>query len=361
MDNDPAFRRIGVSRRRALAALGCLGCSAWLGSLAARERQGPPAGRATSNIIDVHSHFFPPSLEALSTQTLAALGQAVPPWSPALALESMDRNGVRTQIVGASWRPPLLQMPRDKRRAVAREANDYAARMVRDHRGRFAQFAFLPMPDVDDSLAEIAYCLDVLKAPGVGMMTSYGNRWQGDPSFAPILQELNRRKAVVFCHPQPAACCTNLMPDITAQEAVLIEFPYDTGRAMVGLLMSGSFTRYRDIRWIFCHSGGTLPALSGRIRLKVSEMPPDRVAQFAPDGIDVEFRRQFYETADAAYGPPMAALLNYVPSSQVLFGTDFPYVTVESNLKDLGERRLSSEDMTAIQRSNALRLLPQLA
>ena len=108
-----------VSRRRALAALGCFGCSAWLSGLAAQERQGRPAGRAITKTIDVHSHFFPPSLEALSAQTLAALGQAAPMWSPALAVESMDRNGVATQIVGASWRPPLGPTPVPRRSSTA--------------------------------------------------------------------------------------------------------------------------------------------------------------------------------------------------------------------------------------------------
>jgi 6-methylsalicylate decarboxylase len=357
------------SRRQALATLATLGGSALLGgslrsleaSAGPQNQPGPVAARAMRGTIDVHSHFFPPSLEEVSAQTLAALGQSIGSWTPARAVEAMDRSGVAKSVVSASWRPPLLQMDREKRRALARETNDYAARMAQDHRGRFGQFAFLPMPDVDGSLAEIAYCLDVLKAPGVGLMTSYGNRWQGDSSFEPLLQELNRRKAVAFCHPQPAACCTNLMPGITTQEAILIEFPYDTGRAMVALLVSGSFAKYRDIRWIFCHCGGTLPALSGRIRAKMPQMPPDRVAQFAPNGVDFEFRRQFYETADAAYGPPMAALLNYVQKTQVLFGTDFPYVSIDDNVKELGERKLAPSDMAAIQRGNALRLMPQLA
>jgi predicted TIM-barrel fold metal-dependent hydrolase len=299
-------------------------------------------------------------LDEFNAQTLAALGQPLGPWSPDAAVQAMDRNGIATSLVSASWRPQLLEMARERRRTIARQANDFAARMVQDHRGRFGQFVFLPMPDVDDSLAEIAYGLDTLKAVGVAMMTSYGNRWQGHAAFDPILQELNRRKAVVFCHPQPAACCNNLMPETAPQEAVFIEFPYDTGRAMVALLVSASFAKYRDIRWIFCHCGGTLPTLSGRIRAKVKQLPPDRVAQFAPNGIDFEFRRQFYETADAAYGPPMAALLNYVPKTQVLFGTDYPYVSIEDNLQDFGERRLPAADVAAIQHGNVRRLLPQL-
>ncbi len=125
--------------------------------------------------------------------------------------------------------------------------------------------------------------------------------------------------------------------------------------------MTGSLVRYRDIRWIFCHCGGVVPMLSGRMRNAISEMPRERVAGFAPDGIDHELRRLFYDTADAAYAPSMAAIMSYVPASQILFGTDYPFVRVETNASELQQRQLAPSDMAAIQRDNVLRLMPQLA
>ena len=233
--------------------------------------------------------------------------------------------------------------------------------MVQNYPRRFAQFGFLPMPDIEGSLREIAYVMDDLKAPGVGVMTSYGNRWQGHPDFAPVLQELNRRKAVVFCHPLPAACCRALMPEVAKREPLLVEFPYDTGRAVVSLLLSGSFATYRDIRWIFCHCGDVVPALSGRMRNSLAELPADELARFAPQGMDYELQRQFYDTADAAYAPSMAAIQSYIPASQIMFGTDYPYVSNENNLTELRARHLPKGQLQAIARGNALRLLPQLA
>jgi len=255
----------------------------------------------------------------------------------------------------------MLQLQRERMRGLARAANDYGARLAQDHSGRLSHWGFIPLPDVDGALAEIAYCLDVLKTPGIAVMTSYGNRWIGDPSFRPVVEELNRRRAAVFCHPLPALCCTRLMPSISSAEATLLEFPYDTGRAMVSLLLGGGFAQYRDVRWIFCHCGGVLPALSGRIRTHVNFMPPDEVMKFAPRGVDYEFRRQYFDTADAAYAPSMAALRAYVPDSQILFGTDFPYVLIDSNVKEMRERALPAATLRAIQRDNILRMLPQLA
>lgn len=318
-----------------------------------------------SRIIDIHHHFFPPVFQEASAKFLKAAFGEIPAtirdWSPSADLESMDRNGISLAIVNTSARPPEPgAVTIDAYRAQAREANDYAAKMVQDHPKRFAQFGFLPMPDVEGSLREIEYVLDQLKAPGVGMMTSYGNRWQGNPAFNPVLEELHRRKAVVFCHPLPAACCRALMPDVVPREPLLLEFPYDTGRAVASLLMSGAFTTYRDIRWVFCHCGDVIPALSGRIRNLIIEMPAEESAKFAPRGMDYEIQRQFYDTADAAYAPSMAAIQSYIPASHIIFGTDYPYVSIESNLKELRERHLSGRQMQAIETDNVLRLLPRL-
>ncbi|HEY0747907.1 MAG TPA: amidohydrolase family protein [Steroidobacteraceae bacterium] len=323
-------------------------------------------GATTSRAIDVHHHFFPPVFQEASAKFLkAAFGEipaAIKNWSPSVDIESMDRNNIGMAVINTSARPPEPgAVTIDAYRAQARAANDYAAKMVQDHPTRFAQFGFLPMPDIDGSLREIEYALDQLKAPGIGMMTSYGSRWQGNPAFAPVLEELNRRKAVVFCHPLPAACCRALMPDVISKEPLLLEFPYDTGRAVVSLLIGGSFSTYHDIRWIFCHCGDVVPALSGRIRNLIADMPADEVAKFAPRGMDYELRRQYYDTADAAYGPSMAAIQSYIPASQIMFGTDYPYVSMESNLKELRERRLSSALMRGIERDNVLRLMPQLS
>jgi 6-methylsalicylate decarboxylase len=352
-----------IDRRRVLASALALGAGGLF--RAPQVRAAHTAAKMGAGTIDVHHHYLPPVFQEAAVQFLKAAFGEVPAeiknWSPSVDVERMDRNGIAMAVINTSARPPAPGATPDTFRTQARQANDYAAKMVQDYPRRFAQLGFLPMPDVDGSLREIAYVLDVLKAPGISMMTSYGNRWQGNPAFDPVLEELNRRKAVVFCHPLPAACCTALMPDVAPREALLIEFPYDTGRAVVSLLMSGAFARYRDIKWIFSHCGDTVPVLSGRMKNVFDGMPAESVAKFAPRGIDYELQRQFYDTADAAYGPSMAAARNYLPRTQLMFGTDYPYVSIEKNVRELHERHLPDADMQAIQRGNALRLMPQLA
>src|SRR5262249_21994874 len=244
----------------------------------------------------------------------------------------------------------------EETRRLSREINEYAVKLRTDHPGRFGLFAFMPMPDVDATLKEIAWALDVIKADGIGLNTSYGDKWLGDPAFAPVMEELNRRKAVVFVHPLGPACCNALMPYVPAS---FTEYPQDTNRTVMSMLFSGTLTRTRDVRWIFCHAGAAVPLLPGPVP-SPGKSQPRNTAENLPDGVDFELKRLYYETANAAYVPNMTALLKYVSASQVLFGTDYPYVTVTENVGDLLKAGLSADDLKAIENENAIRLIPRL-
>ena len=306
--------------------------------------------------IDVHHHFYPPEfLKATSDFSGGHQPPAVTAWSPAKSLEQMEMNNVATSILSL-WSIPGVWMGSDAQgmRRWARHVNEYAAQMQRDHPGKFGLFAALPMPDVEGSLAEIEYVFDTLKADGVGLMTNFGDTWPGDPKYAAVFAELNRRKAVVYFHPVAcAACAGNFVPGV--QESWM-EVPYDTGRAVMSLLVGGTFTKLRDITWIFSHSGGTVPILAHRVA-QLSGFDP-RFKQNVPNGVDAELKRLYYETANGFHAPNMAALLAYVPAAQVLFGTDYPYLTVAANVEGLA-KTVSGADLAAIQSGNALKMFPK--
>ena len=97
---------------------------------------------------------------------------------------------------------------------------------------------------------------------GVVMLTNIAGTYMGDPSFDPVLAELHRRRATVFIHPTSPACheCVSM-----GYPRPMIEFPFDTTRAVTNLALNGAFERYEGIRWIIPHAGGTLPFLSARI------------------------------------------------------------------------------------------------
>jgi predicted TIM-barrel fold metal-dependent hydrolase len=169
-----------------------------------------------------------------------------------------------------------------------------------------------------------------------------------------VLEELNRRKAVIYVHPLVAACCGRL--SVGAFPAV-IEVPHDTTRTITSLLLSGSFARYRDIKWIFSHAGGTIPMMAGRIDAFYGTRP--NLKEFAPEGIFGELARLHYDTANATSVPAMAALLKLVSASQVTYGTDYPYFALDQN-KELHKLGLAAADVQAIESGNAVRLIPRL-
>jgi predicted TIM-barrel fold metal-dependent hydrolase len=226
---------------------------------------------------------------------------------------------------------------------------------VADSKGRFGMFAAMPMPYVEATLREIAYALDTLQADGIGLLTSYGDKWLGDPALAPVMDELNRRRAVVYTHPTTANCCGNLIPDVPDS---IIEWGTDTSRTIASLVFSGTAARCPDMRIIFSHGGGTMPFLAERyLRLPLANR---KLAAHVPNGVEHELRRFYYDTAQVAHPMALASLTRLVPTSQIVFGTDFPYRTAGDHVKGLAAYGFSASDLQAIERDNAAKLLPRL-
>jgi 6-methylsalicylate decarboxylase len=302
--------------------------------------------------IDVHHHHTPPPyLAALTARNI--LGP-VREWTPDKSLADMDKAGVATALTSITT-PALKFLDDAGARKLARECNEYSAKLAADSKGRFGMFAAMPMPYVEATLQEIAYALDTLKADGIGLLTSYGDKWLGDPAFAPVMEELNRRKAVVYTHPTTANCCGNLIAEVPDS---IIEWGTDTTRTIASLVFSGTAARLRDVKFIFSHGGGTLPFLTERfVRLPQANK---NVAARVPNGVEAELKRFYYDTAQAAHPYALASLTKLIPISQIVFGTDYPYRTAADHVKGLTDYGFSAADLMAIDRSNALRLLPQL-
>lgn len=334
-------------RRELLAALAAMGVSGLT-----RDLRAAQSGAARER-IDTHHHVFPqPYVAALAA---AGVGDAfAKSWSVARTLEDMDRAGVATAILSVTTPAVTFAEPAVARR-VARESNEWVAKLIRDTPGRFGLFALVPMPDVEGTLREIEYALDTLKADGIGFMTSYGDRWLGHASFAPVMDELNRRRAVVYTHPTTASCCGGLLGGVPD---TVVEFGTDTSRTITDIVFSGTAARCPDAQFIFSHGGGAIPFLMERL----TRLPVQNTAMKArvPNGVMHELTRFFYDTAWIAHPPALAALTKLVPVSQVLFGSDYPYRTGEDHVKGLTAYGFSAADLRAIGRENALRLLPRL-
>jgi predicted TIM-barrel fold metal-dependent hydrolase len=304
--------------------------------------------------IDVHHHVAPPKwlTDVLGRDLLQP---ATRNWSVEKSLEDMDQGGVAAAAVSVT-NPGLWFGDKEQSRRLARDSNDFMAKLVQDRPTRFAFFAAMPMPDVDGTLTEIAYALDTLKADGIGLFTSYRDIWLGNPLFVPVMEELNRRKALVFVHPTAAACCMNLIPDVVPG---VIEYGTDTTRAILGILFSGAAVRFPDIRFIWSHAGGSAPFFAGRIEQGLPRLKDH--ATRLPNGAIHEMKKFFYDIAGAANPGALASLMTLVASSQVLFGTDYPSGMSRDIIAGLAEIGFSDSDIAAINQGNALKLLPRLS
>jgi predicted TIM-barrel fold metal-dependent hydrolase len=171
--------------------------------------------------------------------------------------------------------------------------------------------------------------------------------------YDPVFEELNRRKAVVFVHPTTPLCCRTLLADVAP---LVAEVPQDTTRAVINLLFTGTFTKFKDIQFIFTHAGGNVPMVLGRMH----QYGPKNISEKAPNGIEHELKRLYYDIAGTAYRPAIAALASLVPTTQILFGSDNPYVPLAETAEGLTQLGFSPGDLQRIGRDNALALLPRL-
>ena len=338
-----------VSRRAALKHLAAAGAGA---ALLARPFFAGIA-RADSGAkperIDVHHHMLPPFYMDLR-RAVPNVG-AMPSWSPEKSLDDMEKNGVSTAMLSLAVSGVAFDAG-EAGRSLARKSNDYGAQLVKDH-SNFGLLAALPLPDPQGSLVELEYAYDTLHADGIALLSSYGDKWLGDATYVPVFEELNRRKAVVFVHPNAPNCCTNVLPHVPAST---MEFLFDTTRTIESLLMNGTFSKFPNVRFIFSHGGGAMPMLANRI---ARTFPKDFQSQI-PNGVLYELKRQYYDTASASNPTSLNALLSVVSSSQVVFGSDFPFLSAGEPAGDLARSGLSAEVVQAIEHKNAAGLFPRL-
>lgn len=307
--------------------------------------------------IDIHQHFLPPFYLAALAEHGIKVGMELPflEWDTQSTLELMDRHDIASAIVSIS-EPGIYFGDALSARKLARRCNEYAADLIREYPARFGAFAILPLPDVDSALQELEYALDTLRLDGVVLLSNSDGRYPGDPLFNELFSELQRRKAVVFIHPTVPAINRHLQLDLPP---FLVEFVFDTTRAIVNLLYSGTLDRCPDIRFIAAHAGGTVPYLAHRIAMGQVMLPG------APQGTITYLKQLYYDVALSTSPYVLHALQELVDASHLLFGSDYPFAPeMATDFVIRGLNRHYEFDETAramIERENALALFPRFA
>jgi predicted TIM-barrel fold metal-dependent hydrolase len=363
---DAASRRLRLRRQviGGLMASAMSGIAGAAGVPAADSKAARPssASAAAPWRIDVHAHYLPDAYRRAGLAAGIARPDGMPAWpawDPAAALATMDRLGVASAVLSVS--SPGVNFGNDAAAAtLARAVNEAGAGLVALHPARFGLFASLPLPDIDAALAETGYALDTLHADGVVLLTNYRGIYLGDPRFDALLAELDRRHAVAFMHPTGPYCpgC----PGGLDYPQPMIEFMFETTRAVTHLVFSGTLDRYPRIQFIVPHAGAAVPVLSDRI----AGMIPALGLPNAPtaDHVSALLRRLYYDLAGYAVPKMLPALFAVADPGRILYGSDWPFTPepVVAKLSGLIDSTpvLDGETRSRILRANAQALLPRL-
>jgi predicted TIM-barrel fold metal-dependent hydrolase len=311
----------------------------------------------SKNRIDVHTHVVPPVwADALPSHGGDPSGWAGPVWSPERAIAFMDSLQIATGILSLTA-PGVQGWNGQAKLDMARQVNEYTAGLVAKHPTRFGNFATLPLPDIDGSLKAIEYSLDTLNADGFVLLSNYGGQYLGDPAFETVWTELNRRKAVVFIHPGKPKI--DLIPGMPAP---VLDYPFDTTRTAVQMVLNGVVARNPNLRIILSHAGGFLPYVSHR----VAELAP-RVRKDVPPTEEIlkQLQTYYFDVALSSSPAALPTLTAFAQKGRILYGSDYPYAPAEVGASFAHKldayTALSEAEHTALNHDNALALFPRLA
>jgi 6-methylsalicylate decarboxylase len=308
--------------------------------------------------IDVHAHYWTEDYldllkdlgkaDADAARGLGAGGGA----DLTARLRLMDRAGVETQVLSAC--PQLLNGPDGQKAArAARFVNDQYTELAGRQPGRFRAFAALPLPHVDESIAELRRALDELGMAGIAMTTTVDGRALVEPGFEPIFAELNRRDAVLYLHPAGNNACSPLIGDYHL--TWMVGAPVEDTISVMHLITHGIPVRYPNIKIINSHLGGALPMLLQRADDQYRWEAPD-----TPEPPSVAARRMWYDTVGHGHVPALRCAIDSFGADRLLLGTDFPYETGDVFVRAvdyISDPRIDTAAARAILDQNASALL----
>jgi 6-methylsalicylate decarboxylase len=313
-------------------------------------------------LIDVHQHVIPDiyKRELARVGVLGSGENPWPAWSVVRQLELMDELGIDAVLMSIAS-PGAYFGDVEFTKRLVKTCNEEMAEMVADHPGKFGAMGFVSLPDVEAACRDVEYALDALKVDGINLQTHTGHRYLGHPDENELYAELDRRRAVVFVHPQRPPVLN--MPQY-AFPAGYTELTFDTTRAITNMLYTGMLAKYPNIRWIMPHMGGVAPFLMFRL-CGLDDDPKAR--ERIPDGVAAYLRRLYYDVAQSPSPLALRALLDVADPSRILFGTDYPSArNVEKVMRDTVAAISTFDGFDDVLRrkvmaSNAQRILPRFA
>lgn len=307
---------------------------------------------SSTDRIDTHQHYLPDFYRTMmEANHQSAGGWPTPDWSVDAALALMDSEEIATGIISIS--SPGVHFGDDAAaRNLATKVNEFGAELVKDRPDRFGLFASLPLPDVDGALEQVTYAFDTLHADGVVLLSNVRGRYLGDISYEPLWEELNKREAVVFIHPDAPP-----MKMLEGLPSPLLDFPFDTTRTAVHMAAKGVIQRHPKMKVVLSHGGGFLPYAAYRFAGAASFN-----TGISAESMMHDLGTLYFDTALSSTPTALPSLLAFADPTHVTYGSDFPFApSVRTYNRMLDDSPLDEHTKAAINRGNAELLFPRLA
>lgn len=319
--------------------------------------------------VDVHAHCYPkPYLEELKKVGIgeeAGVGVKMKAWSNAdERIDVMDSFGVDIQILSLS--APNVYFPDPGlSRDLAQMANDFLSEICKKNPDRFMSLASLPLNHMKHALDELDRAIKVLKMDGVMIGTNINQTPLGDDRFLPFFEVVNEMKVPVVLHPMKAIG-EDLLPVEYRKLGIStsVNFPFETTRAIVELTFKGRFEKYRNVLFVFPHSGGTVPFLGPRWDNRYRASPDSHPLRQLPHPPSYYLKKHYYDTALSYNTNTLKCTIGFVGIDHVLFGTDSPYaddLRTKENIECIESVEFSDEGKEGIFLRNAMNIFPKIA
>ena len=307
--------------------------------------------------IDIHSHYFPPAYsQMLDRRNMKLLdgGFPRPEWNEEIHLSSMEKLGITYSVLSIS--SPHLHMG-DTWEAIetARASNEYGAKLIKKYPDKIGVFASLPLPEIDAAIREVTYCKNELNVTGFALQTNSLGVYLGDPRFDPVMDVLNREKAIVLIHPTKPQVVPSGVNETLPYP--MMEFFFDTCRAVMNLILTKTINKYPDIRFVIPHAGAYLPIISDRVA-SMSKM-------LCPDGsVDIGkcLAGLYYDLGGTSMPKQYGNLCQITSKEHILYGSDIPFTPLPTccKLAETMDSCLTDEMQELVYRQNPSRLLGRL-
>lgn len=314
------------------------------------------------NKIDLHVHCLPSSFKKalLDNNLTHPDGFPTPDWSAKDHLEMMKRLKIDFSMLSIS--SPYICLGDDNyNKILARKVNNECFNIVKEHPNKFGFIASLPLLNTQDSIEEINYVFNDLNADGVMFPTNIDGVYLGNPKLDSIFEELNRHNAIVLIHPTTPS---TLPEDVNENLPIpLMEFFFDTTRAITNMMLKGTLNKFPNIKFIIPHAGAFLPLLADRLD-SYRDVMKMRGDTYVPNFFS-DLKKFYYDLAGFCIPRQLEVLLQVADKDHLLYGSDYPY-TPEFKCSALQEMLnnttlINNEDREKIYFKNAFNLFPRLS